>query len=738
MRVGHPFTQVDRKKRMHFKKTFTILTLLFLTAGIATAAGASNTYLTRPADGPDSDARGTLKVKDSPKASLFSIKLKKLDPSATFTLWLEDPEDPGVFAMFDETLGRKKWKINTARGDELPNGAKSVADLAGLGLQVRNGENVVVLEGVIPAPGTKKMKKQKGKLEAPGSPSAQGDVEADGTTVRVRVRKAEKGSYDVFLEEDDESMSDVGKLAVGTNGSGQWTICAKKGDPVPVDCDGYGDLGERKIEIRDGDDVVFEGEIPGAREHPGNGGGPKPLGPRLRILVTDAPFPFEDVKSAVVSVKRVEIREVGSAFATLMEWDGGRDLDLVQLKNGLVNILYAGDPEPGDYDALRIIVEPKEITILDDGREKTYTQFKVPSGPQTGIKVYMKPVVSVVTDLTKDIVLDIDLEKSFIVQGNPKTPAGIKGFIFKPVVRAVNRTTAGSVTFRVMSDNGTPRDDTDDFYLDGAAWKMVDTTVTPNVTVASGASGKNPDNARESGYVFHPGVTAGSFKLEVAYRYHDTHVQRSTVYAGNLTDEDTIVLTATAGYILGSVTTSIETKDGDEISFILEGVTVSGALSTDATVTASDTTNAMGEYALTALDLGTWNLKASKTGYVDATGSTAALVPGDPDAADYDLELTPATAAISGTVTDDTDTAVSGATVKLVFPMGDDDYLIAETTTDVDGKYSFATVGTGDYVVTASFTDLSDVTSTGSADVTHVGPTASTADIQIEAPADDS
>ncbi|MEN8149947.1 MAG: DUF4382 domain-containing protein, partial [Planctomycetota bacterium] len=709
-------------------------TLLFLTAGIATAAGASQGYLTRPADGPDDDARGTVKVKDSPGTSLFSIKLKKVDRDVTYTLWIEDED---LWVKLGETLGRKKWKANTARGDELPLGADTAADLAGLSLQVRDGDDEVVLVGIVPdATDKKKTRKQKGKLTPPDPVPFQGDVQADDVTVRVRVRKAEAGDYDVFLEGDDEEMSDIGDLVVGSNGSGLWTICAKKGDTTPLGCDGYGDLSQRRIQVRDGEgEIVLEGEIPGEREPKSSG--PSGQGPRLRILVTDAPFPFDDVKSAIVSVKRVEIREVDSPFETLMEWDGGRELDLVQLKNGLVNILYAGDPEPGDYDALRIIVEPVEITILDDGVEKTFTKFKVPSGAQTGIKVYVKPAVSVVTDLTKDIVLDFDLGNSFIVQGNPKTPAGIKGFHFKPVIRAVNRTTAGSLTFRVMSDNGTPLDDTDDFHIDGADWKVIDTTVTPNVTLASGASGTNPDDASESGYVFHPGVTAGTFKLEVAYRYHDTHEQRSTIYAGNLTDEGTIVLVATAGYIEGSVTTSITTKDGDEVSFILAGATVSGALSTDATVTASDTTNALGEYQLTDLDLGTWNLTASMTGYVDATGSTAAIVPGDPNAADYDLELTPATAAISGTVTDDTDTAVSGATVKLVFQLGDDDYLIAETTTDVDGKYSFATVGTGSYEVTASITVL-EVTSTGSASVTHVGPTASTADIEVAAPADDS
>ncbi len=40
--------------------------------------------------------------------------------------------------------------------------------------------------------------------------------------------------------------------------------------------------------------------------------------------------------------------------------------------------------------------------------------------------------------------LDFDLEKSFVVQGNPNTAAGIKGFHFKPVVKPLGYSEADS------------------------------------------------------------------------------------------------------------------------------------------------------------------------------------------------------------------------------------------------------------------------------------------------------
>ena len=67
-------------------KTFTFLTILLLTASFA-VAGVTQGYLVRPADAPDPDARGTVKVKDRNGTGLFSVKLKKIDRRATYELW---------------------------------------------------------------------------------------------------------------------------------------------------------------------------------------------------------------------------------------------------------------------------------------------------------------------------------------------------------------------------------------------------------------------------------------------------------------------------------------------------------------------------------------------------------------------------------------------------------------------------------------------------------------------------
>jgi len=284
----------------------------------------------------------------------------------------------------------------------------------------------------------------------------------------------------------------------------------------------------------------------------GGGGGSGGSGEEevgLRLVATDAPFPFDDVLSATVVVQRIEIRPSGGAFETLIEFPGGKELDLVQLRNGTVDVLYEGNPGPGDYDAFRIIVEAKLISIVDGVGQKDFTDFKVPSGEQTGVKVFLDEPISVGTSLTKDLVLDFDLSRSFIVQGNPATPAGIKGFHFKPVVRAINASTAGSLTFLVKSDNGTPGDTEDDFFVNDADYQVLDIANSPPTVVAAGATGTDPDDPTVDGFALHPAIPAGDFDLQVSVANHDMHSQPVTITVANLTDLGEITLATTPGMV---------------------------------------------------------------------------------------------------------------------------------------------------------------------------------------------
>jgi hypothetical protein len=420
----------------------------------------------------------------------------------------------------------------------------------------------------------------------------------------------------------------------------------------------------------------------------------------LRIVATDAPFSFNSVKSATVEIQRIELHEAtDDVFLTVAEFPDGKELDLVRLRNGVTETLFEGNPPPGTYDAVRIIVHPREILIDDNGTERTFIDFKVPSGPQTGIKIFIEPAINVTTTLTTDLVLDFDLSRSFVVQGNPATPAGIKGFLFKPVIRAVNSTVAGTLTFLVRSDNGTTEEAEDDFPLNGAAFTLTDQF---GVVFASGSSGINPVDATIEGYVFHPAIPAGDYKLTLEAAGYDPFEAPVTIQKGNLTDLGVILMARTLGMITGTVTTQIIPLEGETLIFAVpEALVAAGGIST--------LTDNAGAYQLAGLPTGTHDLTIStKTGY-ETLQSTGTSAPASDPPVTSDFTLVPLEGTVTGTVTTGAENVpVADATVRATMDFGGNTYVIAEATTNAEGMYEL-TLPTGSYNLVAVKGDASSV-----------------------------
>ena len=237
---------------------------------------------------------------------------------------------------------------------------------------------------------------------------------------------------------------------------------------------------------------------------------------RLVVKITDAPFPIDMIEEANVTITKVEIRSdndtTGYPFITLFE--GSEGFNLLELRNGVTAELVDMEIPAGEYNLIRLYVEDASLTVKDHGTHSV----KVPSGAQTGIKIFVKPSLVVAGGLTAEVLLDFNLEKSFILQGNINSPAGIKGFIFKPVIRAVNNTTSGIVEV-VM--------DTDSLLLENAAvWIERDTVVASAFT-------------DELGYYAIPGIPSGTYSMYAVLEGYDTDsVTEVKILEGNLTVQD--------------------------------------------------------------------------------------------------------------------------------------------------------------------------------------------------------
>ncbi len=167
----------------------------------------------------------------------------------------------------------------------------------------------------------------------------------------------------------------------------------------------------------------------------------------LTVLLTDGPFPADLVAEANITIDSLDIREKDTqdetgAYTTLSRQQG--TYNLMDLRNGVTETLTQLDVHEGVYNQIRLFVSDAEV-VLKDGRE---FPLQVPSGVQTGLKVFIRPDIVVENGITSELLLDIDVSKSFVVQGPASSKEwsrndSIKGFLFKPVLRAVNQSTAG-------------------------------------------------------------------------------------------------------------------------------------------------------------------------------------------------------------------------------------------------------------------------------------------------------
>ncbi|MFC1543469.1 DUF4382 domain-containing protein, partial [Candidatus Neomarinimicrobiota bacterium] len=196
----------------------------------------------------------------------------------------------------------------------------------------------------------------------------------------------------------------------------------------------------------------------------------------LSVLLTDGPFPSDLVAEANVTIDSLDIREKGTqettgAYTTLSREQA--TYNLMDLRNGVTESLVEIDVPEGVYNQIRLYISDATV-ILKDGQE---FPLQVPSGVRTGLKIFIAPDIEVLSDITAELLLDIDVSKSFVVQGNPRTPGGLTGFLFKPVLRAVNQSIAGRLTGTV-TDTATVANP----IPDAQVWVELDTVISNTFT----------------------------------------------------------------------------------------------------------------------------------------------------------------------------------------------------------------------------------------------------------------
>lgn len=191
----------------------------------------------------------------------------------------------------------------------------------------------------------------------------------------------------------------------------------------------------------------------------------------LRILITDAPADYID--SAFVDIGAIELLPAGEGERVVLSDDGtDGEIDLLQLQGFATETLADVDVPAGSYKEIRLIVESARV-VLADGYEfpdgEVSAAMRVPSGASSGLKLKLRPAtdemaaegdgepaqeeeagVEIIGGLNV-LVLDFDVIRSFRIQGNPDTPAGLRGVSFQPTLRVAVANLAGSVSGTVST-----------------------------------------------------------------------------------------------------------------------------------------------------------------------------------------------------------------------------------------------------------------------------------------------
>ncbi len=171
---------------------------------------------------------------------------------------------------------------------------------------------------------------------------------------------------------------------------------------------------------------------------------------QVSLQLTDAPFPSELVKEANVTIGRIDIytNDDNDSIPFITISDEAQSFNLLDLTNGLTTDLAETDLPIGLYDHIRMEVIESSVE-LEDG---SLFDLKVPSG---SIRLVGDEQIEVTEGESLELLADFDVSRSFVVQGNPNTPAGIKGFLFKPVVKLSDLSKSGTLKGTVtQSGNG--------------------------------------------------------------------------------------------------------------------------------------------------------------------------------------------------------------------------------------------------------------------------------------------
>jgi hypothetical protein len=223
------------------------------------------------------------------------------------------------------------------------------------------------------------------------------------------------------------------------------------------------------------------------------------------VLLTDAPFPFDSVKSVNIYVSRIEASADFDTSGSSSNWvevaAPQKTFDLLTLQQGTTAFVGQSALDAGLYTSIRMTIDVDKSSIkYPNGADAVVHWPGSGTGEFTMYALVEEPVP--VTGTGAEIVIDFDVGRSFQYR-----QFGPDEFTMTPVLRAVNTAATGTIegTVTATANVGPP-----------------DTVVNANVTVYGG----NPNAAASTWYVVATGHTDRQGHYKVAFLLAGNYIVR--------------------------------------------------------------------------------------------------------------------------------------------------------------------------------------------------------------------
>lgn len=172
--------------------------------------------------------------------------------------------------------------------------------------------------------------------------------------------------------------------------------------------------------------------------------------PLAKVLLTDAPFPYDSVASVNIHVVRIEANALADTSGS-GEWvliaEPRKSFNLLVLQRGTTAFVGEGELPAGQYHALKMTIDTSLSSIRWKDGSKAAVNWQNWSGSnEQPLYALVQYPMSVPIE-GAEIVIDVDVGRSFLYDFY-----GTKEFIFMPQLRAVNTAATGTISGTVTSD----------------------------------------------------------------------------------------------------------------------------------------------------------------------------------------------------------------------------------------------------------------------------------------------